>query len=162
MGLFDEFRETGERFRAEVEALRTLLSQHEVKGPAQLVALYRRDPAFRTEWNAVWTRLGKDNRGKVSLATAGAILGAALGGMGVAALGGAIGIPLLAVLGVGGLLAGTEVDATLRKGEFVKVELPVAIHDRLCAKAKEIGEEPQGLLAKILDATLGGSDGVDT
>jgi hypothetical protein len=158
MGLFDEFRESGERFRNEIESLRALLGHHDVKRPTQLLSLYRQDPAFKTEWNAIWTRLGKDNRGKLSLTTAGAILGAALGGMGIAALGGAIGVPLLAVLGVGGLLAGTEVDAGLRKGEFVKVELPVAIHERLCAKAKEVGEEPTVLLAKILDTTLGGPD----
>lgn len=161
MGLVDDFRESGERFRSEIDLLKVLLERHGIKRAKQLVAAYRHDASFRSEWNAIWIRLGKDNGGKVSLTTAGAILGAALGGMGVVALGGAIGIPLLAVLGVGGLLAGNEVDASLRKGEFAKVELPVALHDRLCAKAKAMGEEPNALLAKILETTLGGAEGDD-
>lgn len=158
MALIDDFRDAAERFRVEVDALRALLKKHEVAGPRMLVDLHRNDEAFRSEWNAIWTRLGKDNGGKVSLATAGAILGASFGGMGIVALGGAIGIPLLAVLGVGGLLAGTEVDAALRKGEFTKVELPKSIYDQLSRRAKALGEEPGALLAKIVETSLHGSD----
>lgn len=164
MALFDEFRDGAERFRVEVDALKALLKQHGVNGPRALVDLHRNNATFRTEWNAIWTRLGKDNRGKVSLATAGAILGASFGGMGIVALGGAIGVPLLAVLGIGGLLAGTEVDAAIRKGDFIKVELPKSVYDRLSRKAHSLGEEPRDLLAKLVETALQGSDdpGADT
>jgi hypothetical protein len=42
------------------------------------------------------------------------MLGALFGGVGIAAFGGAIGLPLAAVFGIGGLVAGAEFDALRR------------------------------------------------
>lgn len=157
MALFEEFREGADRFRSGIDKLKALLKRNGVDGVRRLVSLYRTDAAFRNEWNVIWREVAIDNGGKVSLATAGAILGAALGGVGVAAMGGAVGLPLLAVLGMGGLLAGAEVDAAVRRSlsEHVKVELPIHLHEQLCKKAAALGVEPATLLADILDTSLG-------
>jgi hypothetical protein len=156
MALVDEFREGADRFRAGIEQLKALLTRNEVTGVRRLVDLYRHDNAFRGEWNAIWTRIARDNGGKVSLGTGGAILGAALGGVGIAALGGAVGVPLLAVLGLSGLLAGAEVDAAVRRhlGNTVNVAVPAVLFEHLSRKAAALGVEPEVLLVEMLDTAL--------
>ena len=136
--------------------LQDLLRQHQIDGVRKLVHAYREDSAFRARWHEIWLAAARDDGGKLSFTAAGAILGAVLGGVGIAALGTAIGLPLLAVLGLGGLVAGTEVDAAVRRwwGEVVAVDIPKQLHKRLASKAEELGVEPRTLLAQILDSPL--------
>lgn len=156
MALFDEFRDGAERFRTGIEHLKDLLRKHNVDGVRRLVELHRSDTAFRLEWNAIWKQIALDNGGKVSLGAAGAILGAALGGAGIVALGGAIGVPLLAVLGLAGLVAGAEVDSAMRKvvGGVTNVELPNELHERLRVRAIALGVDPAVLLVEIVETSL--------
>lgn len=114
MSTTTELRETQERFRRYVDELRQLFRQHGVQSLATLVTTVRSNSGFRAEWKSIWKRVAIAEGGKLSLTTAGAILGASLGGMGVAMLGSAISIPLAAVLGLAGFAAGTEFDVLRR------------------------------------------------
>jgi hypothetical protein len=156
MALWDEFRGSTDRFKERIRELQELLRAHQIDSIRKLVRAYTRDAAFRGRWDEIWVAAVRDDGGKLTLTTAGGILGAVLGGVGIAALGGAIGLPLLAVLGLGGLVAGTEVDAAVRRwrGEVVAVDIPMQLHKRLVAKAQQLGVEPRMLLAQLLDTSL--------
>jgi hypothetical protein len=51
---------------------------------------------------------------KISLATIGMIVGLALGGVGIAAMGGAIGVLFAIILGIVGFKGGSKIDALRR------------------------------------------------
>jgi hypothetical protein len=114
MSTATEWRDTRDRFANYIDDLRRLMDQHGVRSSGALIAALRTNSSFRQEWQAVWRRAADQEGGKLSLTTAGVMLGALFGGVGIAAFGGAIGLPLAAVLGVGGLVAGAEFDALRR------------------------------------------------
>lgn len=111
MGIREEMKSSVGRFRQHAEQLTELLRRHRISSLRQLIHLIRKGSNFSAEWRSIWTSIASSDGGKLSLSTAGAILGYSLGGVGIAAMGGAIGIPLLALLGLGGLLAGVSVDS---------------------------------------------------
>jgi hypothetical protein len=156
MSLLDEFRGSVGRFKERIAELQALLRAYSVDGIRPLVRLYREDTKFKQRWDEIWAAAARDDGGKLSFAAVGAILGATLGGAGIAAMGTAFGLPLLAVLGLGGLVAGTEVDAAVRRewGDTRALDLPRDIHDRVVAKASELGVEPRQLVAEILRSAL--------
>ena len=84
------------------------------------------------------------------------IIGAVLGGVGIAFGGTAIGLPLLAVLGVFGLVAGAEVDHGIKQqwGEMADVQIPKELKTRLEQKANELGIKQQVLIVNILNSSL--------
>jgi hypothetical protein len=152
MSTTTELQETQERFRRYVEELRQLFRQHGVESLGTLVTTVRSNSAFRTEWKSVWKRVAIAEGGKLSLTTAGAILGAALGGMGVAMLGGAIGVPLAAVLGLAGFAAGTEFDVFRRlKGKRpVMLGVPRELFGRIESAAELSDLDPRDLIITTL------------
>jgi hypothetical protein len=156
MALLDEFRGSVDRFKERILELQTLLREYRVDGIRSLMRAHREEARFRTRWHDIWSAAARDDGGKLSFAAVGTILGATLGGAGIAAVGTAFGLPLLAVLGLGGLVAGTEVDAAVRRewGATKALEVPRDIHERLVAKAHELGVEPQQLLSEILRQAL--------
>jgi hypothetical protein len=156
MSLLDEFRGSVGRFKDRISELQALLRAYRVDGVRSLVRLYRDDAKFRTRWQEVWAAAARDDGGKLSFAAVGAILGATLGGAGIAAVGTAFGLPLLAVLGLGGLVAGTEVDAAVRRewSSTKAIDVPRDIHERVVTKARELGVEPKHLVTEILRSAL--------
>ena len=156
MSLLDEFRGSVGRFKDRIAELQALLHVYRVDGARSLVRVYRDDTRFRTRWHEVWAAAARDDGGKLSFAAVGAILGATLGGAGIAAVGTAFGLPLLAVLGLGGLVAGTEVDAAVRRewSSTKAIDVPRDIHARVVAKARELGVEPTHLVTEILRSAL--------
>lgn len=77
---------------------------YEIDGVKPLIDKYQNDESFKNEWIAFWSDIAKENGGKLSLTTVCVVIGASLGGVGIAAMGGAIGLPLalVLVLGLGG------------------------------------------------------------
>jgi hypothetical protein len=101
------------RFSEYITRLTALCESHAIggwKAPLTLVKEWRSNLEFREEWNRVWSDLIASEGGKVSLMTAAMIIGSVLGSMGIAAFGGAIGLPLAAVLVPLAYVAGDEVD----------------------------------------------------
>jgi outer membrane murein-binding lipoprotein Lpp len=69
-----------------------------------------RDEEFKTEWKQIWSQIAQQDGGKLSLTTILGITGLVLGGVGIAAGGSAIGLPLAILLAPVGYLAGAEID----------------------------------------------------
>lgn len=111
MGTFGEIKEIPKKYRAHRDRFKRLFHRYEIDGPKNFGKSYRKNDEFRTEVSAIFWDIAKDEGGKLSLTTMGIIIGSALGGVGIAAMGSAIGLPLSAVLGVGGLLSGSKIDS---------------------------------------------------
>jgi hypothetical protein len=103
--------------------LSELLRKYRVKSYLGVVRELRTNHQFAREWKHTWGSIGRSHGGKVALGTAGTIIGAAFGSVGIAAFGGAIGVPLALVLGLGGIIVGAGIDAT--RGNAVE-HIPVA------------------------------------
>ena len=80
------------------------------------------------------------------------IIGSALGGVGIAAMGGAIGMPLAFILGLIGFLAGTKLDDTklLASDKNISVNLPNDLIERLEQDAHQIGCSVDELLKTLV------------
>ena len=119
MPLTDDAKQTADRFKTYVNDLVNLFKKFEITGthaPRQMwKAIGNAD--FRKEWGRVWREIAERDGGKLTLSTVFAIIGAVLGGVGIAAMGGAIGLPVAIVLLPMGYLIGSEFDSAglLRK-----------------------------------------------
>ena len=113
MSTFEEIGEIPEKYRAHKEALTLIFKQYEIDGIKSLITKYRGDSFFKNDWSEFWSRVAKQEGGKLSLTTIGLIIGASLGGVGIAAMGSAVGMPLALVLGLGGFLSGSKFDSLL-------------------------------------------------
>ena len=114
MGVVNDTRETLQRFSRHIAELRTLLQASGVsgaKGLWKLPSMVTSDAAFRARWLEIWKEIAAEDGGKLALATAMAIIGASLGGVGIAMIGTAFGLPLVGVLGLAGYLGGQEADS---------------------------------------------------
>jgi hypothetical protein len=142
------------KFRSYIERLSKLHRDRGIKSPLTLVLALRKDKEFRVAWLAIWKDAAVQNGGKLTLGTVLAILGASLGGVGIAMLGGAIGLPLMAVLGTAGVLAGSEVDALIseRTSKALEVQLPPEAHAALGEWAAAMDMTPEDVATQaILD-----------
>jgi hypothetical protein len=113
MGVVPNAKETVGRFSGYIGQLTDLCKSNGIAGataPLKLVREWRSNREFREKWNKIWQDLISTEGGKVSITTAALIIGSVLGGVGVAALGGAIGLPLAVVLAPFGYLVGDELD----------------------------------------------------
>ncbi len=141
MGTFEEIGEIPEKYKAHQEALKSLFKKHDVDGIKALISKYRTDSSFKAEWARFWSELAKSEGGKLSLTTIGLIIGASLGGVGIAAMGGAIGMPLAMVLGLGGFLGGSKFDSlsVFSSEKTVSAKISKDLHLALESKASELG-----------------------
>lgn len=112
MSFVTDVQEASHRFSTYVEEFRSLLIEYGVQGEGWLSKLRRanRDSGFRAKRDTIWKELLEQEGGKLSLGTVMAIIGAVLGGIGVAGFGGAIGIPLTLLLAPVGVIFGHELD----------------------------------------------------
>ena len=152
MSITKDFGDSIERFKAYIERLVALLQRHEISGIPDLINAFRNNDAFSTDWKAVWRDVAEADGGKISLTTAGAILGAVLGGVGIAAGGGAIGLPLALVLGLGGFITGSEFDSirALSRSKFHLLRMPKELHSRIADAAHAAGTSENELIVKVL------------
>jgi hypothetical protein len=67
-------------------------------------------PVFQNELKRLWEEILRAEGGKLTLTLVMSVVGIALGGVGIAAGGGAFGLPLLALLAPAGFFAGQELD----------------------------------------------------
>ena len=151
-----EFRDTGERLRRYRARVQDLLNRHRITTLSSLKRAAKSDPLFRAEWQLIWQDIAASEGGKLSLASAGTILGAVFGGLGLAAFGGAIGVPLALIFGAAGLLAGTELDVLRRfKGQQrVQLGIPRELYERIQATAKASEADPQTLIVAALESAF--------
>ena len=126
MGTFTEIGKTPKQFKNYIDQLTQLFREHEITSIQSLVHNYRNNSIFKTEWNRIWSTISKEEGGKLSLGTIGAVIGASLGGVGVAAMGSAIGLPLFLVLGLGGFISGAKFDSLNIFGDKKRVSFKVS------------------------------------
>jgi hypothetical protein len=139
MSTFEEIREIPQKYKKYAEQLREIFKKHEIDGWKPLVSKLKTDAAFKKEFKGFWESVAKTDGGKLSLTTMGLIIGAALGGVGIAAMGGAIGLPLAAVLAAGGFLGGSKFDSLgfFSKEKTIKVKVSKEAKSVLEQKAKD-------------------------
>jgi hypothetical protein len=113
MPLLDDGRDLKVRFGAYIEQFQQLLREHRVKGSDWLANLRSasRDPKFKARCSSIWNEILEEEGGKVALPVILGIVGAVLGGIGIAGFGGAIGVPLAMFMVPLGLVLGNEFDA---------------------------------------------------
>ena len=153
-----------ERVQDLARKLRALFEEHGVTGIADLIGAYRTNTPFRDRWDCLWSNFTKAEGGKVGGGTVAAVLGFSLGGVGIAAMGGAIGLPLFAILGLAGVVGGAELDGWRRCRGTTKLalRLPNKVHGALVAEANQrnlsLEEHVYAMLLASLGAALDGAD----
>jgi hypothetical protein len=156
MSISKELGESAGRFTASVDRLTALVQDHNIESVPGLIDAFRNNEAFSTEWKLIWSDIAKADGGKISLGTAGAIIGAVLGGVGIAAMGGAVGLPLAFVLGLGGLIAGAEFDSVraLTQTKLHLLRVPKKLHSRIDAAAKAEGVSDNEMIVRALSSVF--------
>lgn len=110
MSFSDDIRDAKHRFPQHVKAFEDLFRKHRICSTATAWEALS-SVSFRDDMVALAEQLMKAEGGKLTFTIAFAIIGAALGGVGVAAMGGAIGVPLALVGAFVGLVLGNEADS---------------------------------------------------
>ena len=138
MGAINEFKDLPDRYKRYARELSELMGRYRITGLSTLVKSYRNDDDFKHEWKTIWLAIAQTDGGKVSLSTVGLIMGASLGGVGIAAAGGAVGVPLALVLGIGGLLGGSSFDSrdVFGNSKHVLLKIPKELHRAIELEAK--------------------------
>jgi hypothetical protein len=101
---------TIERARGYAREMKSLLSRHAVHSIEDLKRLGR-EPSFKSEITAFWKAIPEAEGAKIALTVVLSTIAIAMGGVGIAAGGGAIGLPLLAILAPVGYFTGQELDS---------------------------------------------------
>jgi predicted HicB family RNase H-like nuclease len=165
MSISKELGDSTRRFKASVDRLIALVQDHNIDSIPGLVDAFRNNEAFSTEWKSIWADIAKADGGKISLGTAGAIIGSVLGGVGIAAMGGAFGLPLALVLGLGGFVAGAEVDSVraLTQTKLHLLRVPKEVYSRIDAVSKAEKVSNNEMIVKALWSVFpGGGAEVDS
>jgi len=152
MSTYTEIKDIPKKFRLYSEKLVNLFKTYDVKGIMGLIGTYKTNKKFQTEWKEIWTDIAKADGGKLTLTTIGTILGGTLGGVGIAAMGGAIGISLVSILGLTGFLLGTKFDDTklFDDTKNISIELPNDLIVRLENDAEQTGYSVSELLEILI------------
>jgi hypothetical protein len=151
-----ELSDSAARFKIYIDRLIALLERHQIRSVPALIRAFRNNASLGQDWRAIWNDIAKADGGKISLTTAGTVLGAVLGGVGIAAMGGAIGLPLALLLGLGGLLAGAEFDSVraLSQSKFLLLRVPKQLHLRIEAGAASAGVSANEIIVQALSASF--------
>jgi hypothetical protein len=115
----DDVRDANERFPKHVEAFKKLFEKysiHSVDSAWAAIGLLQ----FREDVSSLGHQVMEQEGGKITLTILFGIIGAALGGAGVAMLGTAFGVPLALVLAIVGLFAGNEADSEGYTATFIR------------------------------------------
>lgn len=119
MSIVQDTRQIPEKYSKYKQDMSELFHNYEINSFRKLLKNYRSNAEFRKEWIALWQKIMNEQSGKLSLTSAGILIGLSIGGIGVAALGTAFGVPSAIILGIGGYLAGSELD---QNGVFIKIK----------------------------------------
>lgn len=134
MSTFEEIGDIPKKYQKHKEALILNFKEYEIDSIKSLISKYRTSLPFKKNWSNFWSDVAKQEGGKLSLTTVGLLIGASFGGVGIAAMGSAIGMPLALVLGLGGLLSGSKFDSLLVFSSDRKVATKIS---KECYKAIE-------------------------
>jgi hypothetical protein len=110
MGVIKDTEASFKRIPTYAQQMKSLLSRHEVHSIDDLKRAAK-DSAFKAEVGVLWDEVLKAEGGKISLTVLLSTIALAMGGVGIAAGGGAIGLPLLAILAPIGYFGGQELDS---------------------------------------------------
>jgi len=110
MSIITDTKASFERIRSYGNQMKSLLSRHEIHSVEDLKRVAK-DSYFQSEVAALWDGVLKAEGGKLSLTLILSTIAVAMGGVGIAAGGGAIGLPLLIILAPAGYFAGQELDS---------------------------------------------------
>jgi len=110
MGIIEDTKATLERVRSYGDQMKNLLSRHGVQNINDLKRVAT-ESAFQSDVAALWDGILRAEGGKLSLTLILGTIAIAMGGVGIAAGGGAIGLPLLVILAPAGYFAGQELDS---------------------------------------------------
>ena len=137
MSTFEEMKEIPKKYRAHRDKLTSLFRRYEVDSIKSLIDNFRNDSKFNEEWRSIWLGISKEGGGKLSLTTIGVIIGSSLGGVGIAAMGSAIGVPLALILGLGGFISGTTFDSLKMFGarKSISFSVPNELHTKIIEDA---------------------------
>src|ERR1700686_4951361 len=97
MGIFKDTTASFERIRGYGNQMKSLLSGHEVHSIEDLKRVAK-GSAFKSEVAALWEEITRAEGGKISLTIILSTIAIAMGGVGIAAGGSAIGLPLILFL----------------------------------------------------------------
>jgi hypothetical protein len=110
MGIITDTKATLGRYRGYGNEMKSLLFRHEVHSIDDLNRLAK-DLSFQSEVTALWRNIVRAEGGAITLTVVLSTIAIAMGGVGIAAGGGAIGLPLLVILAPAGYFAGQELDS---------------------------------------------------
>jgi hypothetical protein len=152
MSTYSEMKEIPEKFKLHRDKLVNLFKEYKLKSVGDFRKIYKTDKKFQLEFKEILKDMTIENGGKLSLTTIGIIIGSALGGAGIAAMGGAIGVSLAMVLGISGFIAGSKFDDTklLSDEKNISVTLPNELVKRLEQDSDKIGCSVDELLSTLI------------
>jgi hypothetical protein len=110
MSFSDDIRDAKTRFPQHVQAFEDLFRKHRIQDTTSAWAALS-SHAFRTEMTSIFEKIMSQEGAKLTFSVTFAIIGAALGGVGIAVLGTAFGAPLALIGAFVGLLLGNEADS---------------------------------------------------
>lgn len=152
MPIVEDAQQTLQRFSKYVQELIDLFKRFDITGSKAVWRLWKAigNSEFRKEWNRIWIEIAERDGGKITLTTVLTIIGAVLGGLGIAALGGAIGLPIALLLGPMGYLLGTEIDSM---GLVRKIKIYLTGSDEPTAESLEPASDIEQL-AELVSTLL--------
>ncbi len=110
MGIIKDTKASLERIPNYASQIKNLLLRHGIHNGDDLKRVAK-DPSFRCEVTALWEDILKSEGGKLTGTLVFSTIALALGGVGIAAGGSAIGLPLLVILAPAGFIGGQEFDS---------------------------------------------------
>jgi hypothetical protein len=146
MPIARDFKETGQRFVTYKQEVTLLFKRYGVNSVTGLLRIVG-NKEFKCELNAILGKAAEAEGGKLTLTTVLGIIGAALGGVGIAAGGTAVGVPLALILGTAGYFAGTELDSI---GLVKKIKAFFGGSSETSSESDEETEQITSLLQELL------------
>ena len=113
MSFVNDLRDAKHRFGKYIDQMSGLLQRYGITGKDWYKKLQRanENPEFIAKRNAIWKEILEQEGGKLTFGSVLAIIGAVLGGVGIAGAWGAFGLPLVLLLAPAGVWIGNELDS---------------------------------------------------
>ncbi|MDE1240314.1 hypothetical protein [Vibrio aestuarianus] len=155
MGTFSEIANIPSSLKVNRDRLTLVFKEYEIDGVSRLVKVYKSNTSFQQKWNEIWRDIAVKEGGKVSLTTVGIIVGSSLGGVGIAAMGSAIGLPLAGVLGLTGFISGAKIDSLdyFSKDKTIKIKLSSEVIKKLEVDSEKTGLPINELIETLIEVT---------
>ncbi|MEZ9539242.1 ribbon-helix-helix protein, CopG family [Shewanella sp. 10N.286.51.B8] len=155
MGTFSEIANIPSNLIDSRDRLIILFKEFEIYGVKSLVKTYKSNNSFQKKWNEIWRDIAVKEGGKVSLTTVGIIVGSSLGGVGIAAMGSAVGLPLAGVLGLTGFISGAKIDSLdyFSKNKSIEIKLSSETIKKIQADSEKTGLSINELIEALIEVT---------